>query len=48
MLTTEREIDYDAIIRRAHELRAEAIIDMARAVAGYFRFTRPMTTAKQA
>jgi hypothetical protein len=41
MQSTDRDIDYDAIIRRAHAMRNEAIVDLARAVASLFRRSKP-------
>lgn len=41
MQTDQPTPDYDAIIRRAHEMRAEAIHDLARSIAAFFRRRRP-------
>jgi hypothetical protein len=41
MQSTDRDIDSDAIIRRAHAMRNEAIVDMARAILGLFHRGKP-------
>jgi uncharacterized protein YutE (UPF0331/DUF86 family) len=43
MRSDNHEIDYDAIIRRAHAMRAEAIADMARAFVSLFHQRKPKT-----
>jgi hypothetical protein len=41
MRSTHRDIDYDAIIRRAHAMRDAAIVDMARAFVSLFHCNKP-------
>jgi hypothetical protein len=48
MQSTDRDIDFDAIIRRAHAMRNEAIADMARAFARLFRRSKPVAKPQPA